>query len=197
MVKRREVDKVIRSERARGKAEATKTRRDVAVDGRPHSTYSANFKCPDCGKYYTDHDEVDVTYYKLPTPDTIVGLTEKDGAIEVHCPCGGIFWNHLPLDDDPLPDRDRIVPPVPAKTKMEDGRTRATGCGESCEITECNFCRSTRNTKTGDTRCCFGGWNAGLGCYMDNKENVDALTEQMVGARRLRETAKLKELEDE
>lgn len=69
---------------------------DVAIEGRPTSKLSPNWKCPICGESF-DHYKHPVTVFKLPKPETARGLIPKDYGIEVHCLCGFHYWFHSDL----------------------------------------------------------------------------------------------------
>lgn len=158
-------------------------RKVVAVDGVPQGKYSKNFRCPKCGKYYTDHEKVEVTYYKLPVPDTIAGIIPKEGAIEVHCPCGIDFWNHIDLDMG-VAERDIIVPPKVKAVVFKSGKRRGTHHFDACDFTKCKYCH--------DKKCMFGGWNTGLGCAMDmSKEEFDDIVQTMINSRTVRAYAEM------
>ncbi len=93
------------------------------VEGRPESRYSSSMNCPVCRTYMTDMDEVEVCYFKLPSAETFAGFTPRDGAVEVTCRCGFVWWSHIPLTGPMatrVSDREILVEPKGVVRPVED-----------------------------------------------------------------------------
>lgn len=164
---------------------------EIAFKGLPESKYSVDYSCPKCGIYYTDYKKIDVCYFELPEPATNAGIIPKDGAVEINCPCGTIWWCHIDIKNRDVRDNETIVPPY---RPVETGdKKRGKHCQDTCEHEECKF--------EGGGKCNFGGWNAGMGCFLLMAEGeFDSLVGVMIGSQTTRDVLKYhkrKEVEHE
>lgn len=88
------------------------------VEGRPQTKYSKHWMCPDCRKNYREiEEEIEVCYFELPEPETVAGMEPKDGALEVHCPCGTVYWMHIDIDSIFKKNNEVLVDPVERDVK--------------------------------------------------------------------------------